>query len=256
MVEILLMNRHLGDLNPLITGSEECSAGHSWSGVRDYTLIHYVVSGKGVFCKDGKDYSLSAGQAFIINPGEKVSYTASVSDPWEYKWIGFDGALTRDFSKLPPVIEIPEEALGVFSHLEADSPAPEYRIAADLFTLYAALFEPTRTRRHYVRRVKDYINAMYMQELRVEKIAEQMGLDRRYLSRIFKEKEGLGICEYISTVRVARAKEFLLEEISVADTAILCGYSDSFTFSKMFKKQEGVSPQEWKKRTNKKTSAK
>lgn len=250
MVEILLMNRHLGDLNPIITGCEECEAGHSWSGVRSYTLIHYVVSGKGVFCKGGKEYAVSAGQAFIITPDEMVSYTADKGDPWVYRWIGFDGALSGEFAKLGAVCEIPEEALGVFCHSGNDSPAPEYRIAADLFTLYAALFEPTRTKRHYVRRVKDYVNAMYMQELRVEKIAIQMGLDRRYLSRIFKEKEGLGIGEYIASVRVAHAKEFLKKGTSVGDTALLCGYGDGFTFSKMFKKHEGVSPSVWIKEKN------
>ena len=88
---------------------------------------------------------------------------------------------------------------------------------------------------------------MYMQEIRVEKIAEQMGLDRRYLSRIFKQREGFGMAEYISLVRVERAKAFLAKGHSVGDTAILCGYSDSFTFSKMFKKQVGLSPADWKK---------
>ena len=37
------------------------------------------------------------------------------------------------------------------------------KLKADLFKLYAAIFEPKRSSRHYVRRVKDYINAMYMQ---------------------------------------------------------------------------------------------
>lgn len=247
MTEILLVNRKFSDLNPLITGTEECSPSHSWAGVRNYTLIHYVVSGEGSFTKNGEQYKVTAGRAFIINPDEMVSYEASDSNPWTYRWIGFDGGLSKDFAKLPAIIEIPEEALGVFGYAEDDGIAPEYRIAADLFKLYAAIFEPKRSSRHYVRRVKDYINAMYMQEIRVEKIAKQMGLDRRYLSRIFKQREGIGMAEYISLVRVERAKAFLAKGHSVGDTAILCGYSDSFTFSKMFKKQVGLSPAEWKK---------
>ena len=246
MTEILLVNRRFADLNPIITGSEECVPNHSWTGVRSYTLIHYVVSGEGTFIKNGEIHKVTAGRAFIITPDEMVTYTASGTNPWVYRWIGFDGQLSKDFSKLPPVIEIPEEALSIFCYAEDDGIAPEYRMAADLFKLYAAIFEPKRSSRHYVRRVKDYINAMYMQEIRVEKIAEQMGLDRRYLSRIFKEKEGIGMGEYIAMVRVAHAKEFLQKGNSVGDTALLCGYSDSFTFSKMFKKQVGISPAAWK----------
>ncbi|MBR5451379.1 MAG: AraC family transcriptional regulator [Clostridia bacterium] len=247
MTEILLVNRKFLDLNPLITGFEECKPSHAWAGVRNYTLIHYVVSGEGTFIKKGEQFKVTAGKAFIINPNEMVKYEASKDNPWVYRWIGFDGGLSGDFAKLPPVIEIPEEALGVFGYAEDDGIAPEYRIASDLFKLYAAIFEPKRSSRHYVRRIKDYINAMYMEEIRVEKIAEQMGLDRRYLSRLFKEKEGLGISEYIARQRVARAKEFLSDGHSVGETALLCGYSDSFTFSKMFKKQVGISPAEWKK---------
>lgn len=247
MTEILLVNRKFSDLNPIITGCEECAPSHSWAGVRNYTLIHYVVSGEGTFTKNGESHKVTAGRAFIINPDEMVSYEASSNNPWVYRWVGFDGRLSKDFEKLPPVIEIPEEALAIFCYAEDDGIAPEYRMAADLFKLYAAIFEPRRSSRHYVRRVKDYINAMYMQEIRVEKIAEQMGLDRRYLSRIFKQKEGIGMSEYIACVRVERAKEFLSKGHSVSDTALLCGYSDSFTFSKMFKKQVGLSPADWKK---------
>ena len=195
MTEILLVNRNFSDLNPLITGTEECSPNHSWAGVRNYTLIHYVVSGEGTFVKNGEQHKVTAGRAFIINPDEMASYEASDTNPWVYRWIGFNGALSKDFAKLAPVIEIPEEALSVFGYAEDDSIAPEYRMAADLFKLYAAIFEPKRSSRHYVRRVKDYINAMYMQEIRVEKIAVQMGLDRRYLSRIFKQREGIGMAE-------------------------------------------------------------
>lgn len=247
MTEILLVNRGFSDLNPIITGSEECAPGHSWTGVRNYTLIHYIVKGEGTFTKNGESHKVTSGRAFIINPDEMVTYEASKTNPWSYKWIGFDGQLSKDFGKLPPVIELPEEALSIFCYVEDDGIAPEYRMAADLFKLYAAIFEPKRNSRHYVRRVKDYISAMYMQELRVEKIAEQMGLDRRYLSRIFKERMGVGICEYIANVRVDCSKEYLKKGFSVSDTALLCGYSDSFTFSKMFKKREGMSPANWLK---------
>ena len=63
----LITNRHLHDLNPLVLGEEECRPGHSFGpAVRQYTLIHYVVRGKGVFYARGGVWPVEAGQAFLI----------------------------------------------------------------------------------------------------------------------------------------------------------------------------------------------
>ena len=51
----VIMNSHLKDLNPLFVGSEKCESGHSYGpNVRKYTLIHYVVAGKGIVYKKGE----------------------------------------------------------------------------------------------------------------------------------------------------------------------------------------------------------
>jgi len=242
--ETLLINRHFGDLNPIVHGSEECASGHTYGpAVRKYTLIHYVLSGSGTYTVDGESYRVRAGEAFRILPGDVTVYSADVDEPWSYRWIGFDGTLSERFSEIPPVFRIPEHALDVF-FLESDEDGKrEYLLAAELFRLYAALFSGGAGRHsHYVRRVKDYVHAMYMQEVRVERIAEQMNLDRRYLSRIFKEKTGKSIQEYLISVRMEEAKRCLVRGLTVSETAVLCGYEDVCNFSKMFKARVGVSP--------------
>ena len=90
--------------------------------------------------------------------------------------------------------------------------------------------------------VKSYVNALYMQKIRVEDIAEKMNLDRRYLSRIFKAKVGKSIQEYIISVRMEEAKKLLEKGYSVVETALLCGYDDACNFSKIFKRECGISP--------------
>ena len=59
---MLLTNRKLQDLNPLIAGEETCAPGHSFGpAVRKYTLIHYVLRGKGVLYARGGEHPVHAG---------------------------------------------------------------------------------------------------------------------------------------------------------------------------------------------------
>ncbi len=184
----------------------------------------------------------------MILPGEIVTYTADDTHPWHYQWIAFDGTLSRKFNELPCVLpNFPGELMAEVCKLSTKGMS-EYRAAALLFRLYAELFEKSKRNHHYVRRVQDHIRALYMKPLFVEDIAAEMNLDRRYLSRIFKEKTGQTIQDFLIAVRMEEARKLLLNGNSVEQTAALCGYEDVCNFSKMFKRRLGESPLAWKKR--------
>lgn len=252
MENIALVNRRFRDLNPLIIGQEQCLPGHSFGpAVRNYTLIHFVDRGTGFFCKNGTRYSVGAGEAFLILPDEITTYYASEDTPWQYHWIGFDGALTERFTSLPPVFAFSRNwASEMLSTYQADEKMSEYRVTALLFQMFADFFAVEKPNHHYVRKVKDYILALYMKEIRVEEIARQLNLDRRYLSRLFKEKTGKTIQEYLILVRMEAAKKQLERGASVAEAAQLCGYEDVCNFSKMFKRMYGISPGKWGKQVS------
>ena len=215
--------------------------------MRTYTIIHYVESGRGTLYKYGNEYPVKAGEAFVILPHEVTTYTADSDDPWVYRWIGFDGNLSEKVGELPPVIKIADN---IFPHLtEEDEKNPEmvsYRLASQLFSMYGHIFSKDSHSNHYVRKVIDYIDSSYMREVRVEEIADNLSLDRRYLSRLFKQKTGQTVQEYIIKVRMESACRQLSEGRTVAETSVLCGYSDVCNLSKMFKRMYGVSPKNWK----------
>lgn len=243
----LMVNQHLHDLNPLFVGSETCASGQSYGpAVRKYTLIHYVVKGRGRVYKQEGTYDVSAGQAFIIHPAETVTYVADGKDPWRYEWVAFDGELAKKFVELPAVFSFPA---GLIREMEdcMGGELGEYRVAGLLFRMYAQLFEGKSERSDYVRQVKDHVRALYMTPLRVERIAAQIGLDRRYLSRIFKQRVGMTVQEYIVNVRLEESRAYLSEGRTVEETATLCGYEDAGNFSKMFKKRYGLSPKQWQR---------
>ena len=239
----MLTNRNFADLNPLVAGTEPCRKDKSFGPwVRDYTLIHYVQKGRGTLFARGGAYPVKEGQAFLILPGEVTTYTADSREPWEYAWIGFNGQLTDAFGSLPPVFDLPEDFFHTVLHGDPQGEMVEYRLAAMLFRLYAWLFSESRTGNQHVRRVENYIRSNYMQAVRVEEIAQRMGLNRRYLSRLFKQQTGRSVQEYLIDVRMEAACRHLTEGCSVKEVARLCGYEDVSNFSKMFKACFGQSP--------------
>ena len=249
MPDRLLTNRHFSDLNPLFVGREECECGHAFGpAIRKYTLIHYVEQGRGILCKGGKQYDVSAGEMFIILPDEVTYYKADDGDPWVYRWIGFDGAASEIFGQVAPVVAVEDEIFPNVTVRDGDEAMLEYRLASSLFMLAAKVASVDSGRTSgYVRRVKDYIKSSYMRTIRVEEIAESLNLDRRYLSRIFKRETGRTMQEYIISVRMKEARRLLGEGYGVCETASFCGYTDYCNFSKLFKRECGVSPAEWKK---------
>lgn len=88
--DIMLINRGFSDVNPLVAGYEACEPEHFYGPcARDYYVIHYVVSGMGVFKTGDKSYSLTAGEMFLFSPRETIFYQADKEKPWTYIWIGF-----------------------------------------------------------------------------------------------------------------------------------------------------------------------
>ena len=74
-------------------GLERCAPGQTWGpGIRDHYLIHLVVSGRGVFEVGGKTFAVAPGDLFFAKPSQLIRYTADEQQPWEYSWVGFNGA--------------------------------------------------------------------------------------------------------------------------------------------------------------------
>ena len=84
-------------------GIQRCEGGYTWGpGIRDHYLIHMILKGKGSYCVSGKEYTLKQGDLFLAKPNQLITYTADQNDPWEYAWVGFNGACAnRLVSQLP-----------------------------------------------------------------------------------------------------------------------------------------------------------
>lgn len=93
-----------------------------------------------------------------------------------------------------------------------------------------------------------YVREHFAENIYVETVGEAMGFHPKYLSRVFKERTGINMSEYITLVRITKAKELLENsEKSVGEIGEEVGFENRTTFFRSFKKLEGISPNEYRK---------
>lgn len=246
---IVFSNEEYDGLNPVEFGYEACRCSHRWGpGVRTYWLIHFVVSGRGYFKICDREYHLSSGEMFIIPPYVEVYYEADEKSPWNYIWIGFTASKLP--ATLPDVLNCPEafRIFGEMKNCENMEKGISAFLTARLWDLFAILLKERDTRSDYVKKAVACIHSEYMKGITVSEIAKKLNLDRTYFSALFKRKTGIPPKQYLVDYRMSVAASLLLNQgYSVSVTACSVGYSDIFTFSKMFKNHYGVSPNDYVK---------
>jgi len=93
----------------------------------------------------------------------------------------------------------------------------------------------------------EYIKNHYNSEITLEEVAGYICVSSYYFSKIFKEVTGKNYVDYITELRIEKAKEMLKSgELSIKDICFEVGYNDPNYFSRVFKKVEGVTPSEFK----------
>jgi len=95
--------------------------------------------------------------------------------------------------------------------------------------------------------ILSFLNKNYKNELDISTLAEHVNLSYSYARKIFKEKTGKNIVDYLHTLRIAEAKRLLLQsDMIIADIALNVGYNNIHSFNRCFKKYEGITAGEFR----------
>ncbi len=232
--------------------------------VRPRPILHYIVSGKGFFILRGKRYEVTEKQMFYIPANEVAYYQADEEDPWYYIWLHIQG------SKLPDLLQragvTPESP--IYQPLEKNTIVDqilidlihrsdsEFYCHAKIYEMFDALIansanksvDQVEQQLFYVRKIIHYIHLHSSTPMQITWVAEACGLNRSYMTRLFKEATGQSVQEYLISYRMKMACNYLADpEKTIQYIAFSVGYSDVFTFSKAFKKTVGKSPSEYRK---------
>lgn len=229
-------------------GREDCEPRHRYGpAVREYFLLHIASGGQGEFVNSAGRFEITAGQGFLIFPGEVTVYTADARNPWHYAWVGFSGegadALLQSLglSRAQPVVDLGEslpDALGILYALYDDAVRlrmGDLAAVGGLYRLLALVGQNARaTLSGGTLSEQYYRKAVWMMEseaghpLRVQQIADAIGLSRSQLFRVFKQVCGRSPQEVLLQKRLEQAQR-LLEETALPLSAVAeaAGFSSS-----------------------------
>lgn len=252
------------DLNMYQCGFEDCKPGHSYGpAVRDHFLIHYIVSGKGIFDSGQQVYKLQAGEGFLICPEQITYYEADCDHPWSYMWVGFQGLKARAYLKKAnlgqenPIFSIKKKqrfkkCIEKMLNIKGMGKAQNPYLTGHLYLFLSYLIkenggndlrEETVDEREYVNKAVDYIKKNYTHQIQIKQLAKKMGLHRSYLYSLFSKYLNQSPQEFLINFRLDRACELMdNKNLSIGDIARSVGYKDPLAFSKIFKKKKGQAP--------------
>ena len=243
------------DIVPVRAGYQRCDPGFSFGPVvRDSYTIQYVYSGRGTVIKGNAKYAVAPGECFILRPGETFRLQADVLNPWTYIWIGFRSTLTHpelDGQDVIPCKEMENLFLSIANCNKLANRPLEPLLLSHIWKLlfsFQQMNTPAdrsgRKAEEYVERACQLISNHYA-TTSVQKLAQELHLNRSYLSRIFKEITGISIQSYLTNTRLQAARSLILQDYSVSQASAMVGYSDIASFSRAFKNYYKLSPKQY-----------
>jgi len=102
---------------------------------------------------------------------------------------------------------------------------------------------------HVINKVKQFIRENIYADLSLEIIAHNVYLNSSYLSKLFKDNQGITVMDYVTKVRIEEAKKLLENpQYNICEISTRLGYTDPSYFSKVFRRYAGISPQQYRQK--------
>lgn len=261
------VNKEGFDITVYQCGMEKCKKLYSYGpAVRDHYLIHFILKGSGAFYVNGKSYKLKENQGFLICPDIVTYYEADAEDPWIYTWVGFKGIKAEYYLKLAnfdqenPIFQCTEVGFvqKCFEDMRKATElkyARELRLQGLLHMFLSELVEEagrnvilnSNYKELYIKKSLHFVETNYSSKLSISEMAKSVGLNKNYFSTFFRENIGMTPQEYVIKFRINKACELMSNEgLAIGDISRSVGYDDTLGFSKIFKKEKGVSPKKYR----------
>ena len=253
-------------------------AGHFISGINYYTvrkeldsyLVKLTLSGAGILEYGGEVYPLSPGSFFWIDcRAPQHYYTDPAAGRWDVLWVHFSGAtadayyrafLQQTHGRASACLPVDSPVYERMSALLALAAQEENEFSRDLDAsalLTSILCELIRCSAPQslqpipplLQKVRQHLHARYAQKITLDELAAQYNVSKYHLQRSFRRCFGQSPGEYLTRLRLTRAKELLrATDLPVSEVAYRVGMDNTSYFISVFRTREGTTPQQYRKR--------
>jgi AraC-like DNA-binding protein len=235
-------------------------------GLESYLFL-IVLSGSGTVTYDGVSVTARPNDCFFLDCMKEYSHISSAGDPWELLWIHFYGPQVQGYydyfarhnlwhfstSFHNELVTSIQTILSLHENRTDDTDILASREVTNILTLIstehpneAAIPSAVSAK---LAAITAYLDAHFAENITLDFLAEHFFISKYYLSREFKREFGTTIISYLLLRRITNAKELLrYGDSSIEEIAILCGISDASYFNKVFRKLEGCTASEYRRK--------
>lgn len=223
-------------------------------------VLEYVLEGAGEITLADRTFRASAGQTYLLRPGEAHSYCADRQNPWKKLWINYTSAY------LPAMLDAYGIESGVWtvntrklfedaiaaasdnrSHIEKCRAVSD-AVHGIVSTIYGAA-NHSRPAVTDALRIREELKLSLYAHLSLDTLSERLHISKSNLIRIFKRAYGMTPYEYLLGEKMEAAKALLSStHMSVGEIAERLCISDGHYFSTLFLRRVGLRPLEYRRR--------
>ena len=227
----------------------------------DYQWIQ-CTKGRGELRVNDQVYIIKENEGMFLTPHVPHEYYPVTSE-WQVCWVSFNGSVIDDimlslqFINSGKIVLTNAESLyrmlqELMDRLEENHTSSTMHCSELLYSVILKLrqdsvYIESKSRLQQITQLNPvlrYIEEYYHQPLTLEVLAQQLNVTEQYTCLLFQQSLGIRPFEYVTRVRIQKAKKLLLKnnQISVQDIARQVGYEHPSYFIKRFKEQENVTP--------------
>ncbi len=248
---------------------------HTWpklptwrpKGRVDWQLV-YVSAGEGHFILGGKDVTVPAGNMVLYQPKQEQRYYFLGTDRSQYWFVHFTGRQVKNILKK---YEIPLDGYIIHTGLSYEyedlfrkmrdeltecawgyEEVLTYHLRELLITMNRRIHEGTPRIAGFVQneidRAKDYFREHYNEDISIEQYAASRNMSTSWFNKCFRSAVGESPLRYILLLRIRNAQALLeTTDGTISEISRIVGYENPMYFSRIFRKEKGLSPLKYRK---------
>lgn len=232
--------------------------------------VNYVHNGACIIGINGEVHSLKKGDCIVIYPGIPHRFIADTRENCKITQLEFTINVSKEIGNVLPVLkmDVPylqmsnSESISYFMEnlcriyrMQKEEEQKDALLYLSFFQLFIAISEqidqgkkePKKGKAGRIDDIIAFVNENYEKEINMEELADQFGVSSRYIRKCFQQETGMSCQKYLSTLRIAKAKELLwYSSKSATDIALATGFGSSQYFCRVFQQHTEMTPMEYR----------